>query len=185
VKASAALTPDPRTEGGTYVQDDSGCGGNGRHGGAGYGRLRGSNDAAVGLLDKRITALEEQSATTDERLAAVEAAAEAIGAELAAWEVQLLEAAETMARIEELTRAATGRMAELEEEAAKVAVPNVVGLTLAEALVRVRDVGLEPTLSMIRSDEPADTVVDQRPERGYQAGPGTLVTLFVSDGSGG
>jgi beta-lactam-binding protein with PASTA domain/tRNA A-37 threonylcarbamoyl transferase component Bud32 len=63
-----------------------------------------------------------------------------------------------------------------------VEVPDVVGLTRADAEAAVEDAGLEPEVRRRPSDEDEGSVFRQDPEAGAQVSEGDAVTLFVSTG---
>jgi serine/threonine-protein kinase len=63
-----------------------------------------------------------------------------------------------------------------------VEVPEVVGLTRAEAVSAVEDAGLEPEVRRRPSDEDEGTVFRQDPEAGATVSEGDTVTLIVSSG---
>lgn len=62
-----------------------------------------------------------------------------------------------------------------------VAVPNVVGMTRAEAEQALTDAGLEPDVDEVPSEEPAGTVVAQHPTSG-EIRSGDAVRINVSTG---
>jgi eukaryotic-like serine/threonine-protein kinase len=66
-----------------------------------------------------------------------------------------------------------------------VIVPSVVGLSQGEAVAELRRVGLEPELDNVPSDQPAGTVVAQKPPADREVDKGSTVTLNISTGSGG
>jgi beta-lactam-binding protein with PASTA domain len=68
--------------------------------------------------------------------------------------------------------------------ARKVAVPNVVGLQEANALKRLRAAALRPYVVRVRSLQPVDAVVAQRPHARAKVAPRTRVTISVSRGPG-
>jgi eukaryotic-like serine/threonine-protein kinase len=63
-----------------------------------------------------------------------------------------------------------------------VEVPDVVGLTRADAEAAVEDAGLEPEVRRRPSDEDEGSVFRQDPEAGAQASEGDAVVLYVSSG---
>ncbi|MGH2787204.1 MAG: Stk1 family PASTA domain-containing Ser/Thr kinase [Actinomycetota bacterium] len=63
-----------------------------------------------------------------------------------------------------------------------VEVPDVVGMSRAEAESAVEDAGLEPEVRRRPSDEESGTVFRQDPEAGATVSDGDTVTLFVSSG---
>lgn len=66
------------------------------------------------------------------------------------------------------------------EEPALVTVPNVEGTRLAEARRILRDGELTVTVSKRPSDEPAGTVLAQRPISGMDVRPGRTIRLVVA-----
>ena len=68
---------------------------------------------------------------------------------------------------------------------AKVAVPNVLGMTRAQATAAIRAAGFAPgAVSQVNSSTvPKDGVISQNPGAGTLAAPGSLVTLVVSLGA--
>jgi beta-lactam-binding protein with PASTA domain len=67
-------------------------------------------------------------------------------------------------------------------EAAKVAVPAVVGKSSADAVSSLTDAGLKPSVVGVASDRPAGVVVAQSPGAGAQAATGSAVRVNVSKG---
>src|SRR5438067_477398 len=65
----------------------------------------------------------------------------------------------------------------------KSGVPNVVGLSVAQAFVRLQSAGLKGTAVKVASSRPKDTVLAQKPAAGAQAKKGTTVTLTISKGA--
>ena len=65
-----------------------------------------------------------------------------------------------------------------------IAVPNVVGLTLDQAQNELEGSGFLVTGEYRLSDQPAGTVIGQRPPAGYMTQPGSMITLVIS-GEGG
>jgi serine/threonine-protein kinase len=63
-------------------------------------------------------------------------------------------------------------------------VPEVVGANVAEAGRRLRDEGFRPVFDRVRSDEPADRVIEQDPRPSTELEVGAEVRLTVSDGPG-
>ncbi|MCY4087340.1 MAG: Stk1 family PASTA domain-containing Ser/Thr kinase [Actinomycetia bacterium] len=61
-------------------------------------------------------------------------------------------------------------------------VPDVLGFTITDALLTLREAGFEPTIENIESEQPIDTVVAQSPGPGTDVQQGALITLFVSTG---
>lgn len=68
----------------------------------------------------------------------------------------------------------------IDSGAPKVAVPNVVGLKVAEATAKLDAVGLDSKQTQVTSTEPAGTVVDQAPAAAAKAAKGSVVTLSVA-----
>jgi beta-lactam-binding protein with PASTA domain len=66
--------------------------------------------------------------------------------------------------------------------AARIAVPDVVGMTLSEAQRRIRDASLRSTVTRVASSEAEGTVVGQSPRTGARADKGDAVALRVSSG---
>jgi beta-lactam-binding protein with PASTA domain len=64
-----------------------------------------------------------------------------------------------------------------------VAVPNVVGLSAAQALVRLQAAGLKGRNVLIQSVQPKGRVIRQAPAGGSQAKKGSTVALTISKGS--
>jgi len=63
----------------------------------------------------------------------------------------------------------------------RVAVPDVTGMTLADARQELEDVGFRvQTISVRTDDTPAGQVLDQQPAAGTRAPPDAIVTLFVA-----
>jgi serine/threonine-protein kinase len=65
---------------------------------------------------------------------------------------------------------------------AAVELPRLVGLPVADARSRVRDLGLRSSVERIESAEPVGTVVEQAPTPGTELGKGETVTLTASSG---
>ena len=65
-----------------------------------------------------------------------------------------------------------------------VEVPDVSGMTEAEAVVAIRDAGLDlgSTEKDYNADVPSGQVYDQAPKGGTEAPKGSPVTIFVSEG---
>jgi serine/threonine-protein kinase len=64
-------------------------------------------------------------------------------------------------------------------------VPKVVGLRGDVAAARLNNEGFEVDIQDVRSaDQPADTVIRQRPDANAKADEGSVVTIFVSSGPG-
>jgi beta-lactam-binding protein with PASTA domain len=63
-----------------------------------------------------------------------------------------------------------------------VELPRLVGLPVADARSRLRDLGLRSSVDRIESSEPAGTVVEQAPAPGAEVRKGETVTLTVSSG---
>jgi eukaryotic-like serine/threonine-protein kinase len=61
-------------------------------------------------------------------------------------------------------------------------VPNVVGLSVADAFVRVQAVGLKGKAKKVASTRPKDTVLSEAPSAGTQAKKGATVLLTISKG---
>jgi eukaryotic-like serine/threonine-protein kinase len=64
----------------------------------------------------------------------------------------------------------------------RVAVPNMIGLKEAEARRRLEAAKFEVKIERVFASAPEGTVVDQQPQSGERAAPGSLVTLKVSKG---
>ena len=64
----------------------------------------------------------------------------------------------------------------------KVDVPNVVGLSVAEAVARLKDAGLEANPVNVFSDKPEGTVIAQDPGEGKRVVEDTRVRINVSQG---
>lgn len=64
----------------------------------------------------------------------------------------------------------------------RVAVPDVVGLKEAEAKQRLEAAQFEVKVAPVFAGAPKGTVVDQQPQSGERAAPGSAVTLKVSKG---
>ena len=62
----------------------------------------------------------------------------------------------------------------------RIVVPDLEGMTAAEAVAALRDAGLEPTTRRVDSDEPEGTVVSQSPSAGEEVAPQATVTLDVA-----
>lgn len=67
-------------------------------------------------------------------------------------------------------------------EVTLVAVPNVTGMTQADAGAAIEDAGLTPEAVEIENDAAAGTVVGQQPVAGSQVAEGSTVYVFVSKG---
>jgi beta-lactam-binding protein with PASTA domain len=67
-------------------------------------------------------------------------------------------------------------------EPATVTVPNLVGVTSAQARARLSDLGLRYTQRPLTSSQPKGTVVRQSPSAGAKVREGGTVTLTVSTG---
>lgn len=67
---------------------------------------------------------------------------------------------------------------------APVAVPDVVGQTRGDAITELEASGFEVQEETGESDRPEGEVFDQDPAAGEEAESGSVVTIFVSDGSG-
>jgi eukaryotic-like serine/threonine-protein kinase len=65
----------------------------------------------------------------------------------------------------------------------KVDVPDVIGLSVAEAVARLKDAGLEANPVEVFSEEPAGTVFAQDPPKGKRVVEDTRVRLNVSQGA--
>lgn len=65
-----------------------------------------------------------------------------------------------------------------------VVVPRVVGQTQGAAVQALTAVGLKPVLQNVPSDQPAGTVVGQKPPAGKEVDKGADVTVNVSTGTG-
>jgi serine/threonine-protein kinase len=61
-------------------------------------------------------------------------------------------------------------------------VPSVVGLSLADAIAKLRDEGLNPNPTIVTSDAPQNQVIHQDPAPGTRATKGSSVALQVSNG---
>jgi eukaryotic-like serine/threonine-protein kinase len=68
--------------------------------------------------------------------------------------------------------------------AEKREVPRVTQLQLIEARAKLERAGFEVEQTRVRSAQPFDQVLDQDPNAGEEAEPGSTVTLEVSDGPG-
>lgn len=66
-----------------------------------------------------------------------------------------------------------------------VIVPQVVGLSQGEAVDQLTRLGLKPVLQNVPSDQPAGTVVAQKPPANTEVDKGSKVVLNVSTGTGG
>jgi len=64
----------------------------------------------------------------------------------------------------------------------KIEVPNVVGMTVAEARTELRGIGLSVLITKVASDEPAGTVLRQLPGASAEVREGARVTVTVSSG---
>ena len=62
----------------------------------------------------------------------------------------------------------------------RITVPDVVGMDEDEADRALREAGLRPQVRRVRSDEPAGTVLRQRPAAGADVDPDTVVRLDVA-----
>jgi beta-lactam-binding protein with PASTA domain len=65
-----------------------------------------------------------------------------------------------------------------------VVVPRVVGQTQGDAVQALTALGLKPVLQNVPSDQPAGTVVGQKPPAGKEVDKGSEVTVNVSTGTG-
>ena len=65
-----------------------------------------------------------------------------------------------------------------------VTVPSVVGLSQGEAVAELTRLGLKAVLQNVPSDQPAGTVVAQKPPADEEGDKGSKVTLNVSTGTG-
>ena len=65
-----------------------------------------------------------------------------------------------------------------------VVVPRVVGQTQGDAVHALTKLGLKPVLQNVPSDEPAGTVVGQKPPAGKEVDKASKVTVNVSTGTG-
>jgi eukaryotic-like serine/threonine-protein kinase len=65
---------------------------------------------------------------------------------------------------------------------APATVPNVVGLSLAQAINALRTAGLNPNPTIVPSDAPQNQVIHQNPAPGTSATKGSTVDLQVSNG---
>ena len=65
-----------------------------------------------------------------------------------------------------------------------VVVPRVVGQTQGDAVQALTALGLKPVLQNVASDQPAGTVVGQKPPAGKEVDKGAEVTVNVSTGTG-
>jgi serine/threonine-protein kinase len=65
-----------------------------------------------------------------------------------------------------------------------VVVPRVVGQTQGAAVQALTALGLKPVLQNVGSDQPAGTVVGQKPPAGKEVDKGSEVTVNVSTGTG-
>jgi eukaryotic-like serine/threonine-protein kinase len=63
-----------------------------------------------------------------------------------------------------------------------VRVPNVVGLSAAQAVTRLRAAGLEGQTNPVASERPKNTVLRQSPAAGARARKGSTVALAISSG---
>jgi serine/threonine-protein kinase len=61
-------------------------------------------------------------------------------------------------------------------------VPNVVGMSLAQAKLALREAKLGWSVTIVDSAQPAGTVVSQSPSGGSQTIPGSNVALEISNG---
>ena len=64
----------------------------------------------------------------------------------------------------------------------KIEVPNVVGMTVAEARPELRGIGLSVLITKVASDEPVGTVLRQLPRASAEVREGARVTVTVSSG---
>jgi eukaryotic-like serine/threonine-protein kinase len=64
-------------------------------------------------------------------------------------------------------------------------VPNVVGLPVDQAFVRLQAAGLKGSTTKVASQQAPDRVLAQRPVAGTQAEKGSVVVLRISKGGGG
>jgi serine/threonine-protein kinase len=65
---------------------------------------------------------------------------------------------------------------------AKGTVPNVVGLSLADAISRLRSEGFNPNPTIVASDAPQNQVIHQNPVFGTSLTKGSSVAIEVSNG---
>ena len=65
-----------------------------------------------------------------------------------------------------------------------VAVPDLRGYSLADAIAALRNRGLSYKEETADSPSPSGTVVDMSPDSGSQVEVGSTITLYVSNGSG-
>jgi eukaryotic-like serine/threonine-protein kinase len=65
---------------------------------------------------------------------------------------------------------------------AQATVPSVVGLSLADAIAKLRAEGLNPNPTIVPSDAPQNQVIHQDPAPGTKATKGSSVALQVSNG---
>jgi beta-lactam-binding protein with PASTA domain len=65
---------------------------------------------------------------------------------------------------------------------AKIDVPHVTGLDVADARARLTDLGLRSTVTRVESERPAGTVIEQSPSAGAALERGDTVALTVSSG---
>lgn len=63
-------------------------------------------------------------------------------------------------------------------------VPYVVGYDVSEAEDMIREAYLEPKVQYVESSEPIDTVISQNIAAGDSVTRSTVVTIYISDGSG-
>ena len=63
---------------------------------------------------------------------------------------------------------------------ARVAVPNVEGMSVTGAVRALRDAGLEPSTRRTASDEPPGTVLEQEPAAGEEVSAGMTVALRIA-----
>lgn len=68
--------------------------------------------------------------------------------------------------------------------AATVAVPDLRGYSLADAILALRNRGLDYKEERADSPSPSGTVVDMSPDIGSQVEVGSTITLYVSNGTG-
>jgi len=66
---------------------------------------------------------------------------------------------------------------------ASIAVPNVVGMSIAQARATIENLGFVPVVSEQSSAAPAGAVIRQSPAPGAQLARGTMIDLIASSGS--
>ena len=66
--------------------------------------------------------------------------------------------------------------------AGQIAVPDVEGMSAREATATLRRAGLRSRTSLLPSDEPQGTVIDQSPAAGEDVAKRTVVALQIADG---